>query len=167
MATGETLLIFTPFNNEPPTSIPATLDLRNNIPCLDFDASTDEEAVFGGYLPENYDGGGLTVTLVWGASSATSGNVVWQVAVERWADDAFDLDADGFAAFNNGGQDVAPNVSGEVSYDNVTFTSGADMDSLAADEAFRLKVRRDADSTDATDDMTGDAELFRVIVKET
>lgn len=167
MATGETLAVFTPLHNEPPTSVPATLDLRNNIPVLDFDAATDEEAIFGGFLPNNYDGGGLTITLVWMASTATSGSCVWQVDIERWEDDAVDLDSDSFVGLNNGGQDTAPTVSGEVSYDDVTFTDGADMDSLAKNEAFRLKVRRDADSTAATDDMAGDAELARVIVKET
>ena len=167
MASGDTLAVFTPLHNEAPTSIFATLDTRNSIPVLDFDAATDEEAVFGGFLPDNYDGGGLTITLIWMASTATSGNCVWQVQIERWQDDAVDLDSDSFAALNNGGQDTAPSVSGEVSYDDVTFTDGADMDSLAVNEAFRLKVRRDADSTDATDDMTGDAELARVIVKET
>ena len=167
MASGDTLLVFTPLHNEPPASIFATPDTRNAIPVLDFDATTDEEAVFGGFLPNNYAGGGLTITLVWMASTATSGNVVWQVDIERWEDDAVDLDSDSFAGLNNGGQDTAPTVSGEVSYDDVTFTSGADMDGLLKNEAFRLKVRRDADSTVATDDMAGDAELVRVIVKET
>ena len=167
MASGDVLLVFTPLHNEPPTSIFATLDVRNSIPVLDFDASTDEEAVFGGVLPDNYAGGGLTVTLVWMATSATSGNVVWAVQIERHSDDDIDLDSDSFAALNNGGQDVAPSASGEVSYDDVTFTNGADMDSLDKNESFRLKVRRDADNTAATDDMSGDAVLMRVIVKET
>ena len=167
MASGDTLVVFTVLHNEPPSSIFATLDTRNNIPVLDFDATTDEEAVFGGFLPDNYDGGGLTVTLVWMASTATSGNTVWSVQIERHSDDDVDLDSDSFAALNNGGQDLAPTVSGEVSYDDITFTDGADMDSLAKNESFRLKIRRDADSTAATDDMTGDAELLRVIVKET
>ncbi len=167
MASGDTLLIFEPKNNDPPATIYATLDTRNLHPVLDFDAAADEEAVFPIFLPKAYGGGGITITLIWMASTATSGNVVWQAAFERHVDDGFDLDSDGFAAFNNGGQDVAPSASGEVSYDTVTFTDGVDMDSLAANESGRLKIRRDADSTDATDDMAGDAELLRVIVKET
>ena len=99
------------------------------------------------------------------ASTATTGNTQWQISIERWQDDADDLDSDSFSLFNGGGQDAAPSISGEVSYDDITFTDGADMDSLAANEAFRLKIRRDAD--DANDDMAGDAELVRVIVKET
>lgn len=39
------------------------------------------------------------------------------------------------------------------------------MDSLAAGEAFRLKVTRDADN--ASDTMAGDAELIGVEIKET
>lgn len=167
MASGDTLAVFTALHNQPPTSNFATLDTRNNHPVLDFDAAADEEAMFGGFLPNNYAGGGLTVTLVWSASSATSGNTVWQVDIERHSDDDVDLDADSFGGLNGGGQDLAPSGSGEVSYDDVTFTDGADMDSLAANEAFRLKVRRDADSTSATDDMAGDAELRKAIVKET
>ena len=74
MATGDTLAVFTPKSNVPPTSNGATLDQRNNHLVLDFDDTTDESAVFESFLPEHYDGGGLTVTLVWMATSATTGN---------------------------------------------------------------------------------------------
>lgn len=167
MAAGDTLAIFTPLHNEAPASNYANLDLRNNIPVLEFDDTTDEEAVFGGVLPENYDGGGLTITLVWMAATATSGNAVWQAAIERHQDDTDDLDSDTFAAFNGSGAVAAPSATGEPGYDDITFTDGADMDSLAAGESFRLKIRRDADDTSATDSISGDLQLMRVIVKET
>lgn len=167
MASSDTLMIFTPLNNEPPSSNYATIDTRNSIPVLDFDDTTDESAVFGGVLPTTYGGGGLTVTLVWGATTATSGTVSWDVSIESNTDDADDLDSDSFAAANNSGAVTAPSASGEFGYDDVTFTDGADMDSLAAGESFRIKVTRDANSTTATDNMSGDAELLRVIIKET
>lgn len=167
MASGDTLLAFTSAANVPPSSNPATLDSRNSHLVLDFDATTDEEAVFEGVLPENYAGGGLTVTLVWLASTATSGNVVWQAAFERHQDDTDDLDSDSFAAFQGSGAVATASASGEPQYSNITFTDGAQMDNLAAGESFRLKIRRDADDTSATDSMTGDAELLRVHVKET
>jgi hypothetical protein len=54
-------------------------------------------------------------------------------------------------------------TSGLITITAVTFTDGADMDSVAAGNAFRLKVTRDA----VNDDMTGDAELIVVEAKET
>jgi len=47
------------------------------------------------------------------------------------------------------------------------FTDGAQMDSLANGEAYRLKIRRDADGTSGTDDITTDAELVAVVLRET
>lgn len=164
MASTNFMAVFTPLSNEPPASAYATLDTRNSVPVLDFDDSTDESAVFGGVLPNNYAGGGLTVTIVWMATSATTGDVVWNADIERHQDDAFDIDSDGFAGANAATGTTA-SASGEQQYTNITFTDGADMDSLAAGESFRIKVTRDADN--ASDTMSGDAELLRVVVKET
>ena len=58
-------------------------------------------------------------------------------------------------------------MSGQVVTCSIAFTDGAQMDSLSAGEAFRLKLRRDADGTSGTDDVTTDAELLLVEVKET
>lgn len=164
MASGDTLIVFTPLHNEPPSSNAATVDLRNQHAVLDFDAATDESARFGSVMPRNYAGGGVTVTLVWMASTATTGDTIWDVSWERHADDAFDLDSDGFAAVN-AVTDTAASATGEVSYPTVTFTDGADMDSVAVGESFRLNVTRDANN--ASDTMAGDAELLRIEIKET
>lgn len=164
MASGNFMAVFTPLANEPPASAFATFDTRNAVPVLDFDDTTDESAVFGGVLPNNYAGGGLTVTLVWMATSATTGDVQWDVAIERHQDDAFDIDADGFAAAQSAAGTTA-SASGEQQYTDITFTNGAAMDSLAAGESFRIKVTRDANN--AADTMTGDAEILRVVIKET
>ena len=165
MASGDTLIVFTPLHNEPPSANAATIDLRNQHAVLDFDAATDESARFGAVMPRNYGAAtGVTVLLVWMASTATTGDVIWNVSFERHADDAFDLDADGFAAVN-AVTDTAANVSGEVSYPVITFTAGADMDSVVAGDSFRLNVTRDADN--GSDNMAGDAELLRIEIKET
>lgn len=165
MASGNTLAVFTPYQNEPPATIYATLDTRNGHPVLDFDGAADEEAVFTGILPRHYGGGGLTVYLHVMFSSAISGNAYWQVAIERMDDAVLDLDADSFAAFQ--GAAGNPNgVSGAMTLVTITFTAGAQMDGLLAGEMFRLKVRRDADGTAGTDDVTTDAELVGCEVKE-
>lgn len=164
MASGDTLVVFTALHSTPPASNFATLDERNTHPVLDFDPTTDETIYFEGVLPRNYDGGGVTVTLMWMASTAVAGDVVWDVAWERHQDDAFDLDADGFAAAQSV-TDTCANVSGELSYPTRAFTDGAQMDSVAVGESFRLSVMRDANN--ASDTMAGDAELFKVEIRET
>jgi hypothetical protein len=164
LASGNTLVIFTPLANEPPSANYATLDLRNYHPVLDFDADADEAAVFTGVLPRAYAGGGVTVYLHWAATSATSGNVVWDVSFERIGDDVLDIDSDSFAAVQSVTA-AASGTSGNVVIDTIAFTNGAQMDSVAAGEAFRLKINRDANN--ANDTMTGDAELVAVEIKET
>lgn len=166
MATTNFLASWTPLSNEPPSAAFATLDTRNSHVCLDFDGATDEEAVFSSVLPNNYAGGGLTIDTYWAFTSATSGSLRVQTSIERIDLSSLDIDADSFATANSAGGS-APATSGQVIKVTTTHASGAEMDSLAAGEAFRLKIRRDADGTSGTDDITTDAELLRVIVKET
>lgn len=166
MASGATLLIFEPKNNDPPASAYATLDTRNSHPTLDFDGSTDEEAVFPFILPRNYAGGGVTVYIHVAFTSATSGSVRFQAAIERIDAGSLDIDADSFPAFQSGGG-TAPGTSGQIVVVSITMTDGAQMDSIAVGEAGRLKIRRDADGTSGTDDITTDAEVLRIEIKET
>lgn len=164
MASGQTLVAFRAQSNAPPASSYATPDTRNGHPVLDFDAGSDESAIFGGVLPRNYAGGGVTVRLGWGGSSATSGDVVWNAAFERIDAASLDIDADSFASAQ-AATGTAPGTSGQIRYTDITFTNGAQMDSLAVGEAFRLKITRDADN--GSDTMTGDAELLSVEIRET
>jgi hypothetical protein len=163
MATGNTLLTFLPQANEPPATDYATLDVRNGHPCLDFDSTTQESAIFTGILPRHYAGGGVTVYVHWAATSATSGTIGWDVSFERIGDSQQDVDADGFATAQVITAATVPGTSGHVDITNVAVTNGANMDSVAVGELFRLRIRRDV----ATDDAAGDAELFAVELKET
>ena len=56
MASGQTLLIFHPYNNEPPSSNYATLATRNQHAILQFDGATNESAVFSAVMPQHYAG---------------------------------------------------------------------------------------------------------------
>lgn len=161
MATGQTLNRFTPQGNQPPAASYATPDVRNSICVLDFDAAADEAAVFVDVLPRNYGGGGLTVYLHWAASSATSGTCRWGVQFERGDTD---MDADSFATAQ-AATGAANGTSGIVTTTTITMSSGANMDSLAAGEAFRLRITRDANN--GSDTMTGDAQLVAVEIRET
>jgi hypothetical protein len=116
-------------------------------------------------LPEHYAGGGLTFSLEWSASSATSGAVVWEAAIRRFENDLEALGSAHTYDFNTASATTAPSASGETVKSTITFTSGADMDSWAAGETAIVRVRRKHDN--AGDTMTGDAELWNVAIKET
>ena len=160
-ATGggtKTYATFTATDNQPPASVFATLDTRNSIAVLDFDAATDESAVFVGIMPEAASlGSGLIVRLSWMATTATSGNVRWGVQFER---SNTDLDADSFDTAVEATA-AANGTSGILTTTAITVTT---IDGITAGDVFRLKVFRNAD--DATNDtMTGDAELVAVEIR--
>jgi hypothetical protein len=163
MASGNTLLTFTAEDNRPPAANYATLDTRNGHEVLDFDDTTQEAAVFENILPRHYAAGGITVYLHWAATSATTGTVGWDVAFERIGAAAQDLDSDGFATAQTVTAAAVDGTSGNVKITNVAVTNGANMDSIAVGEAFRVRIRRDV----ANDTATGDAELLAVELKET
>ena len=155
----KTYATLTPMTSMPPASNYATLDTRNSIAVLDFDAATDESATWVSIMPEAASlGSGLKVRIHWMATSATSGTCRWGAQIERMNTD---LDADSFdTAATAGG--TASGTSGIITVTEITITT---IDSVAAGDAYRLKVYRDADGTSGTDDMTGDAELVCVEVR--
>lgn len=128
-----------------------------NVAIHDFDGAAIEYRDYLCVLV-GYASGGLTVKWKWSAKSATSGTVVWGAAIRRIADDAEDIDASHTYDFNNASAATVPSASGELSYDSVAFTDGADMDSLADGEVFILRMRRDP--TNGSDDVTTDVQLW-------
>lgn len=162
MASGDTLVTFHPYQNEPPSSNYALADLRNGHPVLAFDDTTSWVAIFSGILPRNYGGGGLTV-YIHASAVATSGTMGWLIAIERMDDSSLDIDADSFASNVTVTAATVPGTSGQTLALNGAFSSGAAMDSLAAGEQFRLKVARDV----ANDNAVGNVQVTMIEVKET
>ena len=160
-STVKPFLQFRPGDNEAPAADFATADSRNARPVLDFDEVTQEAAVFSGVLPTSYGGGSLIVEVWWAASSATTGTIGWDAAFERINVSGLDTDSDSFATAKTITASTVPSTSGQVKKTSVTFAS-TEIDGLLAGEFFRLRIRRDV----ATDTATGDAELFRVVVRE-
>lgn len=160
MASGNTLLVFSSEDGAPPSSAFAGWTRRNNHIVAAFDAGTDESLDFRGVLPQHYAGGGLTIYVHWIAASATSGNCVWNAAIERLNTD---MDSDSFATAQ-AATGAANGTSGIITTTSITMSSGANMDNLAAGEAFRLRITLDADN--GSDTMTGDAQLVCVEVRE-
>ncbi len=162
MATGNTLCTFFPQDNEPPSTVFATLSVRNQHPTLQFNDTTQWSAIFTGILPRNYAGGGITVYLHWSAV-ATSGTGGWDVSFERIGSASQDIDSDGFATAQTVTAATVPATSGNVAITNVAITDGANIDSIAVGELFRVRVRRDV----ANDSAVGNLELLGVELKET
>lgn len=155
----KTYAVFVPTDNQPPASNYATIDTRNSIMVLEFDAATDESAVFVNVMPEAASlGSGLKIRIHWMADTATSGTCRWGVQIERMNTDE---DSDSFDTAATGGS-TTNGTSGIITTTEITITT---IDSVAAGEPYRLKVFRDADGTSGTDDMTGDAQLVAVEVR--
>ena len=172
MASGDSLLYVTAHQADPPDANAAVPDLlaggstpAEQIPVLDFDAATVEYTDFRLTLPRHYGAGGITVRIVWSADTATTAETVWSAALRRIADDAERLSTSHAYAYNNAAAATAPTLLSETSHDEIAFTDGADMDSVAANNDFILRVRRFA--TDAGDDMAGDALLHSIEIRET
>jgi len=172
MASGDTLLILTPLDNVPPATVYATLDTMvgastpvESIPVLDFDDTTAEYADFYCVMPRNYASGGLTITFAWSAAN-TSNTAVLRAALRRVQDDTDDLDTtDGSYDFNTTGALTPPSTVGKVVYDTLTFTNGADMDSVAVGEYFILRIGRAP--ADGNDTLVGDVSIHAIEIKET
>jgi hypothetical protein len=173
MASGDSLLTWNALHTEFMEADFATLDniLTTSadepddvIPVLDFDSATNEFAVFANIMPAHYAGTtGVTVTIIWTAE-ATTGNVKWDVAFKRMADATSILSAT-YAAIQStttGTDGTARAINTTV----ITFTDGAEIDSVATGEYFRMAVERDA--ADGGDTMNSDdAELISVHLTET
>jgi len=161
---GDTVSDHGTFTGVPVLNV-ASGDVRNSVPVLDFDAIVNEVAMFQGFMPRNYDGGGLTVTMKLMASSATTGDMSYKIFFKRIEDDVTDIDTATFAAPNSNTAMDAPSASGNVKDYTITFADGSEMDNIAVGETFFLLIMRDAQDT-TNDDMAGDAELVSIDIKE-
>lgn len=163
MATGDTLCVFFPMQGETLTSSAATLYHNNWHPVIAFDGASQESIVFRNIMPRHYEGGGVTVYLHYHMNTDTSGDIDWDVAFEACKDAGHDLDSDSFATAKSVDNTTVPTTAGVLDVVSIAFTDGAEMDSIAAGDMFRMKVTRDA----AADTTTGDAYLSMVEIKET
>lgn len=163
MASGDTLAIFLPQRYEPPATNYATLDVRNQHPCLDFDTTTQETAVWTGKMPAHYGAGNIVARVVWAAASATTGTIGFDSTFERVDAGTLDVDADSFATAQTLTAATVSGTSGVTTEGTVTHTAGAaGTDSVAAGDMFRYRLRRDV----ANDTAAGDAQVFAVELRE-
>jgi hypothetical protein len=124
-------------------------------------AAADSEIQISGIMPPHYAGGGVTVSIYWAASNATTGDCVWTAAWERHTTD---LDVHSLAAARTT-TSTTNGTNGVITVTSIAFTNGAQMDSVAAGEGFTLEITRDANA--AGDTMANDAHILAVEVRET
>lgn len=149
-----------------PTANYADRGVVSDRPALRFDQDADECVYFEGVLPDGYAGGGLTVGIVWSADlGVTTGATGWLTAFERYQSATLDLSSTSFGTEKSTSTTTAGTAQ-TPNYTSIAHSSGAEMDSLAAGEAFRLRVCRDGNGSTVTDSMLGDAHALRVTVKE-
>ena len=165
MASGDTLIAGNSLGALPRASSSAALNVSNEHTVIDFDAAADESIVFPIHISRAYGAAAnIDVILEWSASTATSGDVVFEVSLERHEDDAVDLDSDSVGTVVTLTATTA-SVAGEVKYSTVLLDTAAERDSIAAGEHGRLLVRRLG--SNGSDTMAGDANLRGFELKET
>jgi hypothetical protein len=151
----KTLAFFTPMTSQPPATSFATLDTRNSIAVLDFDAASVESTTWVGIIPEGANlASGIAAYLHWKSTDQTSGNVRWRVEFERGNTDA---DSDSYDTATEG-TSAANATSGISTVATITCTA---IDGIVAGDQYRVRVSRVGN--DATNDtMANDAELVAV-----
>lgn len=116
-----------------------------------------------------YNGGGLTLNFEVLRTSATAGlRYVFEAAIRRVNTASEDITASQTYDYNSVTVTIpaGPPAAGIPMAGTITFTDGADMDSLANNEMFILRFRRNA--TTANDDATDTARvLASITVRET
>ena len=130
----------------------------------DFDPGSTNEHLDVYFKLDSYAGGGLTVTGDW-TSEATSGNAIIGAAIRR-TDSA--ITASHTYDFNDQAAQ-ATNATARIPTEfTVTFTDGADMDSLADGEVGILRLRRNSNAAGDTLN-SNDLELWinSITIKET
>lgn len=127
---------------------------------VSFPNEDSAEAVWCCYLPLTYSGKGLEVELHIAGSTGSATDATFEVSIERMVDGQ-DMSGSSFAAANS--VNITMNATAErKASGTVTFTDGADMDSLAAGECFRILIARPTGDTYA-----GDVRLYRAVINET
>lgn len=161
---GTTKQIFMPGDAEFPSSNPAApvLTQGTNFPVsgLAFDTTT-QEACFFRTKAINYGSGNLTLDLDWYADTATSGGVVFEVAIAAITPDADtqDIETKAFATAQQASDTHLGTTGQRVHKMSIAITN---LDSIAADDELVIRLRRVP--ADGSDTMTGDAIVIGLVL---
>ena len=110
---------------------------------LEFVDSGTREVWFEGQVPEDYTATDtINIRVLWRANTVTSGAAVWDGALESITPDADDLDSDSLGTVVQASATTTADVAGEVVETVITLDVAGELDSLAAGETFRIRIRR-------------------------
>lgn len=161
MASGDTVLEIS--REGPPAADAAAPDTAAGgsspaevLPVIDFAVSVDEHWDFYGRVSDKYAAGGVIAKIKWKPSSGVTNECRWGAAIRRIDDAGEDFDTAHTYVYTYVDA-TAPGTLGQFDYVEITIGT---MDSLAAGEAFCLRIKREG--THVNDDMAGDAELIDV-----
>lgn len=143
---------------------PATPDQAGHVPVLKFIAGSDQFAEFLMFLPDYYSGAGLTFEVFSQASSATSGNYAWEIAISSLTPGTDPPSSKGFAAVQSSGAVATHGSAGVMKQSTVVLTAGGQMDNWVAGEWAKVRINRD---TGIASNLSGDLELLAIVMKET
>ncbi len=134
----------------------AQVELSNGpeLKCLDFDASSDENAQFTVIFPKSWNEGTVTFQAFWTVTGTNTGTVAWGLSAGSMADDASIN-----TAFGTNVVATAKAFSGTSNDMTVSATSGAvTIANAAADTMTYFQIMRDV----SADDQSGDARLLGI-----
>lgn len=161
----KTIAVFTPLDNQAPSTAFATLDTQNNISVLDFSDTVNESAVFVGIIPEGVTtANGLTAWIYWTSTSTSTTDIVeWRIEFANLKagnllSRSYDTDTSSNSKANSGNLTI-------TSTDIGIGTSPNALDSLVAGDPFAMRITRLATGT--TDNLTTDAMLIAVELRVT
>lgn len=131
-------------------------------PYLAYDAAADEAAYFEWTAIQGITTP-LTAIVTYAMASATSGNIIWDVAIEAITDgDALDTDgSESLDTVNASSATAVPGTAGYIDQVSITLTNN---DSIAAGDSVRFRLRRNGSS--GSDTATGDALKYRLEIRD-
>jgi len=132
------------------------------ITSLMYDASTQQTAYWR-FVARDYVSGNFTLTIYWYADTASSASVIWeaQLAAITANVDSQNVETKSLDTLNFV-QDTHLGTTGQRVHKTTLTLSN--MNSLGDGDLCWLSVARDADGTNGTDDMSGDAAVLLIEV---
>lgn len=164
MSQNDTLAVFFPQNNEPPSSSYMVPSFVGDIIALAADDTNDEESIFRSVLPYAYTGGGVNVDIVYAMASATSGKVRFDGKFARASSGTNNASLSWSTAVSVNIASV-PSSAGNHGYASIGFTDGAQISSIQLGDLYYFSLTRKSSDT-TNDTATGDAYIFGAAISE-